>query len=32
MPYDIVVHELAVKELALLRAFDRRRVLAYGWR
>src|SRR6266516_48511 len=28
MPYEIVVHELAVKELASLRAFDRRRVLA----
>ena len=28
MPYEIVVHELAVKELEPLRAFDRRRVLA----
>ncbi len=28
MPYEIVVHELAVKELEALRAFDRRRVLA----
>ncbi len=28
MPYEIAVHELAVKELASLRAFDRRRVLA----
>src|SRR5947207_13124707 len=28
MAYEIVVHELAVKELESLRAFDRRRVLA----
>ncbi len=28
MAYEIEVHELAVKELAQLRAFDRRRVLA----
>jgi prevent-host-death family protein len=28
MPHEIVVHELAVKELASLRAYDRRRVLA----
>lgn len=28
MAYDIVVHELAVKELESLRAFDQRRVLA----
>ncbi len=28
MAYEIVVHELAVKELESLRAFDQRRVLA----
>jgi mRNA-degrading endonuclease RelE of RelBE toxin-antitoxin system len=28
MAYDIVVHELAIKELESLRAFDQRRVLA----
>jgi mRNA-degrading endonuclease RelE of RelBE toxin-antitoxin system len=28
MPYEIVVHELAVAELASIRAFDRKRILA----
>ena|SRR5438128_5910250 len=28
MPYEIEVHELAVEELAQLRAFERRRILA----
>src|SRR5271170_1116934 len=28
MPYEIVVHELAIEELESLRAFDQRRVLA----
>jgi mRNA-degrading endonuclease RelE of RelBE toxin-antitoxin system len=28
MPYEIVVHELAIVELETLRAFDRRRVIA----
>jgi mRNA-degrading endonuclease RelE of RelBE toxin-antitoxin system len=27
MPYDIFIHELAVEELALLRAFDQRRII-----
>ena len=28
MPYDIEVHKLAVEELAQIRTFDRRRILA----
>ncbi len=28
MPYEIVIHELAVQELETLRAFDQRRILA----
>ena len=28
MSYDIVVHELAIKEMESLRAFDQRRILA----
>ena len=28
MPYEIVVHELAVKELLAIRAFDRRRLIS----
>lgn len=28
MPYDIVIHELAVEELEALRAFDQRRIVA----
>lgn len=28
MPYEVVMHELAVQELESLRAFDQRRILA----
>jgi mRNA-degrading endonuclease RelE of RelBE toxin-antitoxin system len=28
MPYEIVVHELAIRELKSIRAFDQRRILA----